>query len=69
MVWAEAQNLSNVQPGVIYASVSLIHLPCLEVFFFTEILHSAGVQEVCGKMQVQQPYRNVGKEKDFKIPV
>lgn len=34
---------------VIYASVPLIYLPCLEVFFFTEILHSASGQEACGK--------------------
>lgn len=64
VVWAEAQN--QCPTCVIYA---LIYLPCLEVFFFAEILHSAGVQEVGGKMQVQELYRNVGKEKDLKIPI
>lgn len=50
---------------VIYASVPSIYLPCLEVFFFTEILHSASVQEACGKMQVQELYRNVRKHTDI----
>lgn len=50
---------------VIYVSVSLIYLPCLKVFFFTEILHNAGVQEVCGKMHLQELYRNIRKQTDF----
>lgn len=49
----------------IYPSASLTYLPCLKVFFFTEILHNAGVQEAYGKVHVQGLYRKVRKQPDF----